>query len=106
MAHPSREGFQKLVAELNDVAKTYSDSPDLDGYMSRVQILGKAKEITQSLISPDQVPYYHGRNVCGPTTHHPACFSAIFLTHMFPLDGRGDCYTDIYEAPGLREDTT
>ena len=63
MALPSPGEIQNLAAELNDAAKAYSASPDLNGYMSRVHILEKAKEITQSLISPDQMPNYHGRNV-------------------------------------------
>ena len=63
MAYTSPEALQKLVAELNDAAKAYSASPDLDGYMSRVHVIEKAKEITQNLISTDQMPNYHGRNV-------------------------------------------
>jgi hypothetical protein len=63
MALPSTESLQKLVAELNDVANAYTASSDLNGYMSRVHIIEKAKEITQSLITPDQMPNYHGLNV-------------------------------------------
>jgi hypothetical protein len=102
MALPSPQSLQKLVAELNDVAKVYSTSPDLNGYMSRVHIIEKAKEITQSLISPDQMPNYHGRNVRVPTTRDA---SPIYLTGHFPIDGRSDRYPNIHEAQGLREDT-
>jgi hypothetical protein len=80
MTLPSPEELQKLAAELNDAAKAYSASPDVNGYMSRVHVLEKAKEITQSLISPDQMPDYHGRNVRKPI--NPVCFSAIYLMHL------------------------
>jgi hypothetical protein len=81
MALPSPEELQKLAAELNDAAKAYSASPDLNGYMSRVHVLEKAKEITQSLISPDQMPNYHGRNV-RKSANPVYFFSAVHLMHL------------------------
>ncbi|KAM0433308.1 hypothetical protein ACHAPT_004184 [Fusarium lateritium] len=36
---------------------------DLDGYLSRVQILEKARALTNALITPDQKPSYHGLNI-------------------------------------------
>jgi hypothetical protein len=70
MALPSPESLQKLVAELNEAAKAYSTSPDLSGYMSRVNIIDKATKVTQTLISPDQMPNYHGRNVRESTVQY------------------------------------
>jgi hypothetical protein len=63
MALPTPEEVQALVADLTQVAQAYSTSPDLSGYMSRVQVVAKAKKLTQSLISPEQLPNYHGLNV-------------------------------------------
>jgi hypothetical protein len=80
MALPSPGELQKLAADLNDTVKAYSASPDLNGYMSRVHVLEKAKEITQSLISPDQMPDHHGRNV--RKSINPVCFSAVYLMHL------------------------
>jgi hypothetical protein len=98
MAFPSPQSLQKLVSELNDVAKAYSTSPDLNGYMSRAHIIEKAKEITQSLISPDQMPNYHGRNVRLPPTLYA---SQPYLTSHFSIDGRSDRYPNFHEAQGL-----
>jgi hypothetical protein len=63
MALPTSEEVQSLVAELTNVAQAYSTSPDLNGYMSRVQVIAKANKLTQSLISPEQLPNYHGLKV-------------------------------------------
>ena len=63
MALPSPAEVQFLVTELNAVAQAYSTAPDLNGYMSRVQIIDKAKRLTRALISIEQTPNYHGLNV-------------------------------------------
>ncbi|KAK7421127.1 hypothetical protein QQZ08_010055 [Neonectria magnoliae] len=63
MALPSQQEIQDLVGSLNQVAQAYSNAPDLSGYMSRVQILAKTRELTQALITPDQKPNYHGLNM-------------------------------------------
>jgi hypothetical protein len=63
MALPSQEELRSLIADLNSVAKGYSTAPDLNGYMSRVEIITKAKKLTQALITPEQLPNYHGLNV-------------------------------------------
>ncbi len=64
MALPTIEEVQALLADLNNVAQAYSTAPDLDGYMSRVAVIEKAKKLTQALIAPEQIPNYHGLNVC------------------------------------------
>jgi hypothetical protein len=46
MALPTPEEVQALVADLTQVAQAYSTSPDLNGYMSRVQVIAKAKKLT------------------------------------------------------------
>ncbi|KAK3322662.1 S-adenosyl-L-methionine-dependent methyltransferase [Apodospora peruviana] len=62
-ALPAKQEIEALVSALNDVAKGYSDTPDLSGYVSRVQIIGKAKELVRAMITPDQTPNYHGLNM-------------------------------------------
>ncbi|KAI1024669.1 hypothetical protein LB503_007306 [Fusarium chuoi] len=63
MALLSKQEINDLVNSLNDAAKAYSNAPDLNGYMSRVQILEKARTLTNALITPDQKPNYHGLNI-------------------------------------------
>ncbi|KAJ4257388.1 hypothetical protein NW762_008508 [Fusarium torreyae] len=63
MALPSKQEIDDLVSSLNNAAQAYSDAPDLNGYMSRVQILEKARTLTNALITPDQKPNYHGLNI-------------------------------------------
>ncbi|KAF5552105.1 O-methyltransferase B [Fusarium mexicanum] len=63
MALPNKQEINDLVSSLNDAAKAYSDAPDLNGYMSRVQILEKARSLTNALITPDQKPNHHGLNI-------------------------------------------
>jgi hypothetical protein len=60
---PTPQEVQSLVADLTSAAEAYSTAPDLNGYMSRVQVVTKAKKLAQSLISPEQLPNYHGLNV-------------------------------------------
>ena len=52
-----------MVRQLNEIAKNYDDTPDLNGYMSRTSVIAKAKELQRALITPDQTPNYHGLNV-------------------------------------------
>ncbi|KAF5721260.1 O-methyltransferase B [Fusarium mundagurra] len=63
MALPNKQEIDDLVSSLNNAAKAYSDAPDLNGYMFRVQILEKARTLTNALITPDQKPNYHGLNI-------------------------------------------
>ncbi|KAG4278560.1 hypothetical protein FPRO04_06615 [Fusarium proliferatum] len=63
MALPNKQEINDLVSSLSDAAKAYSDALDLNGYMSRVQILEKARTLTNALITPDQKPNYHGLNI-------------------------------------------
>lgn len=62
-AIPTAEELQSLISDLTKVAAQYNPTPDLQGYVSRVQVIEKAKRITQALISPDQLPNYHGLQV-------------------------------------------
>ncbi|KAH7235223.1 S-adenosyl-L-methionine-dependent methyltransferase [Fusarium solani] len=63
MALPSKQEVNDLVNGLAQAAQAYSDAPDLNGYMSRVHVLGKARALTNTLITPDQKPNYHGLNI-------------------------------------------
>jgi len=64
MALPTSEELQSLLTELTNVVQNYSTAPDLAGYMSRVEVIAKAKKITQAVVAPEQLPNYHGLNVC------------------------------------------
>ena len=66
---PSKDELQTLIAELTNVAANYSATPDLQGYVSRVQVIAKLKDITKSLITVDQLPNYHGLNVRSCSTN-------------------------------------
>lgn len=61
-AIPTAEELQALISDLTNVAAHYSATPGPEGYISRVQIIEKAKRIAQSLTSPEQLPNYHGLN--------------------------------------------
>ncbi|RSL92312.1 hypothetical protein CEP52_013901 [Fusarium oligoseptatum] len=63
MALPSKQEVNDLVNDLAQASQAYSDAPDLNGYMSRVHVLEKARALTNALITPDQKPNYHGINI-------------------------------------------
>lgn len=63
MASPPQDEVQSLLADVAHAVEKYSTSPDLNGYMSRVEVIAKAKKLTQAIISPEQLPNYHGLNV-------------------------------------------
>jgi hypothetical protein len=50
MALPTPEEVQALVADLTQVAQAHSTSPYLNGYMSRVQVVAKAKKLTYLVV--------------------------------------------------------
>ncbi|RMJ09789.1 hypothetical protein BHE90_013890 [Fusarium euwallaceae] len=63
MALPSKQEVNDLVNGLAQASEAYSNAPDLNGYMSRVHVLEKARALTNALITPDQKPNYHGLNI-------------------------------------------
>ena len=63
MAFPSSDEVQSLLSELNEAGQAYNASPDLNGYMARVQIIEKAKKLTRALVAVEMTPNYHGLNV-------------------------------------------
>lgn len=63
MALPAKQEIEALTARLNAAAAAYSDAPDLAGYLARVEIIAKAKELVRALQMPEQLPNYHGLNV-------------------------------------------
>jgi hypothetical protein len=69
MAFVTPEDLQKLLAQLNDAAKSYNPSPDLAGFKSRVEIMEKAKKITQTMIAPADMGFIHCLNVCNQPKH-------------------------------------
>lgn len=114
MALPSQKEVQALVDNLIQASQAYCDAPDLNGYMSRAQILSKARELTQALTTPDQKPNYHGLNVGLYTISRLTRITRIcqvgrllvasmpqcsLLTPCF-TDGRAHCHQDLYQAQG------
>ena len=97
MALPSKDEIKELVSSLNEVAQAYSDAPDLNGYMSRVQILEKTRKLTNALITPDQKPNYHGLNVSLSFTLFVV---SEFLVMLTSIDCRAHCCSNLYEAQG------
>lgn len=73
MALPSKQEVNDLVNGLAQAAQAYSDAQDLNGYMSRVHVLEKARALTNALITPDQKPNYHGLNVSQGPFYSVAC---------------------------------
>lgn len=61
---PTKAQVDEAVSSLAEAAKIYSDSPDLEGYASRVEIIARAKSLIRAVVSPDMMPNYHGLNVC------------------------------------------
>ncbi|KAK0630863.1 S-adenosyl-L-methionine-dependent methyltransferase [Bombardia bombarda] len=96
MALPTKNDIQALG---------YADSPDLDGYMSRVQIIAKAKEakakeLVRALVTPDQLPNYHGLNM----TELVAIRTFINLKVLEAIPKTGSIsLTDLSKATGAQE---
>ncbi|KAH8660019.1 O-methyltransferase-domain-containing protein [Xylariales sp. PMI_506] len=63
MALPTPQDVKDLARALADAADSYSDAADLQGYLSRAQVISKAKEVIRALTTPEQVPNYHGLNM-------------------------------------------
>jgi hypothetical protein len=101
MALPSKKEVEDLVSSLNEVAGGYADSADLNGYISRVQIIAKAKDLVRALITPDQVPNYHGLNVSVLSCLR--CWSCVGLTafvHHADRGARGHPHLHEAKSPG------
>ncbi|KAK0736604.1 O-methyltransferase-domain-containing protein [Apiosordaria backusii] len=71
MALPSKQEVQHLVKQLTEVANNYDDSASLAGYLSRTEIIARAKELQRALITADKTPTYHGLNVSVFYVHFP-----------------------------------
>ena len=63
MTSTTPDQFQELLAQLNEVAKGYSTSPDVNGMKSRVAIVEKAKGIMQAMMDPSDMGMHHLVNV-------------------------------------------
>ncbi|TXB99404.1 hypothetical protein FocTR4_00014340 [Fusarium oxysporum f. sp. cubense] len=100
MALPNKQEIDDLVSSLNDAAKAYSDAPDLNGYMSRVQILEKARTLTNALITPDQKPNYHGLNASRNFT--PASWNILKVLDAIPATG-SISLQDLSQATGVQD---
>lgn len=67
MGPPSKQEIEAILSELSSISQGYSDKPCLGSYVSRAQIISKAKELVRTLVSPDMTPNYHGLNVSRPS---------------------------------------
>lgn len=63
MMFTTPEQFQEFLAQLNEVAKAYSTSLDVNGTKSRVAITEKAKRIVQAMMDPSNMGMHHLVNV-------------------------------------------
>lgn len=64
MALPTPKDVETLLAGLSAAAEGYGgEEGGLQGYLARVEIISKAKELIRALTTPDQIPNYHGLNV-------------------------------------------
>ncbi|KAK1757099.1 O-methyltransferase B [Echria macrotheca] len=100
MALPTKQEVSDLVASLGEVAKGYADTPDLEGYMSRVQIIAKAKELVRTLTTPDQIPNYHGLNMAELIAIRT--FMRLGVLDAIPKTG-AISLTDLAKATGAQE---
>ncbi|KAF4442844.1 hypothetical protein F53441_11634 [Fusarium austroafricanum] len=100
MALPNKQEIDELVSSLNNAAKAYSDAPDLTGYMSRVQILEKARSLTNALITPDQKPNYHGLNIAELIAVRT--FMKLKVLDAIPATG-SISLQDLSEATGIQD---
>ncbi|KAK1780272.1 hypothetical protein QBC45DRAFT_431795 [Copromyces sp. CBS 386.78] len=63
MALPSKQEFDALLISLNNVAKDYDDSNDLESRLRRMAISAQAKKLVRALTTPEQMPIQHGINM-------------------------------------------
>ena len=96
MAFTTPEQFQKLVAQLNEVAKAYSDLPDVNGTKSRTAITEKAKSIVQAMMDPSDMGMHHLVNVSTPQS---TPLMRLEPNHQLP-DDRTCGYTYIAQVQG------
>ncbi|CZR47654.1 uncharacterized protein FPRO_13321 [Fusarium proliferatum ET1] len=100
MALPNKQEINDLVSSLSDSAKAYSDALDLNGYMSRVQILEKARTLTNALITPDQKPNYHGLNIAELVAIRT--FMKLKVLNAIPATG-SISLQDLSQATGVQD---
>ncbi|RKL45800.1 hypothetical protein BFJ72_g3345 [Fusarium proliferatum] len=100
MALPNKQEINDLVRSLSDAAKAYSDALDLNGYMSRVQILEKARTLTNALITPDQKPNYHGLNIAELVAIRT--FMKLKVLNAIPATG-SISLQDLSQATGVQD---
>ncbi|KAF5529405.1 O-methyltransferase B [Fusarium napiforme] len=100
MALPNKQEIDDLVSSLNDAANAYSGAPDLNGYMSRVQILEKARTLTNALITPDQKPNYHGLNIAELVAIRT--FMKLKVLNAIPATG-SISLQDLSQATGVQD---
>ena len=55
--------LQELIEELTQVSKNYDPTPGPAGYISRSNIIGKAKEIAHLMMNPTDMSMHHTVNV-------------------------------------------
>ncbi|RSL56249.1 hypothetical protein CEP53_006842 [Fusarium sp. AF-6] len=100
MALPSKQEVNDLVNGLAQAAEAYSDAPDLNGYMSRVHVLEKARALTNALITPDQKPNYHGLNIAELVAIR--AFMRLRVLDAIPASG-SISLKDLSQATGVQD---
>lgn len=63
MALASKTEVEAALAGISQAVAGDSDAPDLNGHMSRVEIIARAKQLIRSVVSAEMNPNYHGLNV-------------------------------------------
>lgn len=99
MALPSKQEFEALLSSLNNVAKDYSDSNDLDSHLRRMEISAQAKRLVRALTAPEQMPIQHGINV---SLDDSLTLKAPLLTRTQRIDGRTSSHPHLHEAQSPR----
>lgn len=56
MSIPTAEELQALLSDLTTAVENYSTEADLSGYKSRVDVISRAKKISQALTVPENLP--------------------------------------------------
>jgi hypothetical protein len=60
---PSKQQAGIPVNRLNDATQACFAALELNGYISKVQVIGKDMTLTNTLATPDHTPNYHSLNV-------------------------------------------
>lgn len=63
MSLPEKNDVDALVQKLVAAANGYTNAPDVDGRIARLDIVDAAKQLIRSVSEPEMTPINHGMNV-------------------------------------------